>query len=71
MGWAWFAFNFQETNKFAVVDKGKGLGGGAAACAELKPNGGMTWACRCGGSCHSFMLHLQLISPKGIQPAIH
>jgi hypothetical protein len=48
VGWAWFAYNFQETNKFAVVDKGKGLGGGAAACAELKPNGGMTWACRCG-----------------------
>jgi len=46
VGWAWFAFKFQETNKFAVVDKGKGIGGGAASCAELKPNGGMSWACR-------------------------
>lgn len=47
VGWSWFAFNFQETNKFAVVDKGQGIGGGAASCAQLKPNGGMTWACRC------------------------
>jgi hypothetical protein len=46
VGWSWFAFKFQETNKFAVTDGGKGRGGGNASCAELKPDGGMTWACR-------------------------
>jgi hypothetical protein len=33
-----FAFN-AVPNVFAVVDKGKGINGGAASCAELKYNG--------------------------------
>jgi hypothetical protein len=35
-----------QTNKFSVVEQGQGVGGSAAACADLQADGGMTWGCR-------------------------
>ncbi|GIL60042.1 hypothetical protein Vafri_14669 [Volvox africanus] len=44
-GWSWFPY-MTPTHNFNVTAPGWGLGGSAAACAEVSPGGGMTWWCR-------------------------
>ncbi|GIL82480.1 hypothetical protein Vretifemale_11295, partial [Volvox reticuliferus] len=44
-GWSWFPY-MTPTHNFNVTAPGWGLGGSAAACAEISPGGGMTWWCR-------------------------